>query len=46
MTVNTMSSLFSFQSLLSAAWRLSSIGVWTPVVGSLVGCLAVYKCIA
>jgi hypothetical protein len=32
-----MPSHFSFQSLFSAAWQLSSIGFWDLVVGYLIG---------
>jgi hypothetical protein len=38
-----MSLHFSFYSLFSAAWQLSSIGVWDPVVGYLVSCLVGHK---
>jgi hypothetical protein len=38
-----MSSHFSFLSLFSAAWQLSSIGVQDPVVGYLIGHLVGHK---
>jgi hypothetical protein len=38
-----MSSHFSFQSLFSAAWQLSSVGVQDPVISYLVGHLVGHK---